>query len=132
MQVYLFYFFMHFKSRFPQKKFNNIDYGSKSDKYFIINVTFKTLLVTQISTNHLQIIFSVKTLDYKSSAIGKVKLKTAWKRGSLPKPTILKGHVQSISMIRMSGDLLATVSWEKNVKIWNKLSSKPRQMFLNI
>ena len=57
---------------------------------------------------------------------GKVKLRTAWKHGSLPKPKILKGHKQSISMIRMSGDLLATVSWDKNVKIWKKLSSRPR------
>ena len=69
------------------------------------------------------------TLNYKSLMIRKMKLRAAWERGTIPKAKILKGHKRSVSMIKMHGDLLVTASWDMNVKIWKKLSSKPRYFF---
>jgi WD40 repeat protein len=77
-------------------------------------------------------IFSNKpalTLDYKSLVIRKLKLKSAWRKGPLPKPKIFKGHKENISLIQIKDDLVITLSWDRTIKIWNKLSTKPKYVF---
>ena len=74
---------------------------------------------------------TAKTLDYKSFVIRKLKLKSAWRKGPLPKAKILKGHKENVSLIQINEDLLITLSWDRTIKIWNKGSTKPRYISMS-